>query len=365
MSSTNDASTHFSQTYKEARAKFLATVEACGLDPYSHVHPMLGRDGEVLAMDVVLDGPRDAKSLLMISSACHGVEGYCGSGVQIMLLRDAAFRQAAAKAQVAVLYIHALNPYGFSWWRRTTQENVDLNRNFHDFSGPLPRNAGYDELAGAIVPPTWPPSAEVNATVQRFVEKNGMPALQAAISGGQYDHPEGLFYGGRNPTWSHATLRHVLQEHGTRCERLGWIDLHTGLGPSGVGERIFACQDDAAALKRARAWWGDKITSLYDGSSSSAPLQGLMWSSIYDECPQAEYTGIALEYGTLPIMQMMDSLRADQWLENHPDAPAAQRKQIKQQTRDAFYTDTDAWKAQIVEQGLDAALGAVRGLGRT
>jgi hypothetical protein len=301
----------------------------------------------------------------MISSACHGVEGYCGSGVQIMLLRDAAFRQAAAKAQVAVLYIHALNPYGFSWWRRTTQENVDLNRNFHDFSGPLPRNAGYDELAGAIVPPTWPPSAEVNATVQRFVEKNGMPALQAAISGGQYDHPEGLFYGGRNPTWSHATLRHVLQEHGTRCERLGWIDLHTGLGPSGVGERIFACQDDAAALKRARAWWGDKITSLYDGSSSSAPLQGLMWSSIYDECPQAEYTGIALEYGTLPIMQMMDSLRADQWLENHPDAPAAQRKQIKQQTRDAFYTDTDAWKAQIVEQGLHAALGAVRGLGRT
>jgi hypothetical protein len=90
-----------------------------------------------------------------------------------------------------------------------------------------------------------------------------------------------------------------------------------------------------------------------------------MWSSIYDECPQAEYTGIALEYGTLPIMQMMDSLRADQWLENHPDAPAAQRKQIKQQTRDAFYTDTDAWKAQIVEQGLHAALGAVRGLGRT
>ncbi len=355
-------SQHFSQSYQEARAKFLAVADACGMDVQSHVHPMIGRDGETLAMDVVLDGARDARSLLIISSACHGVEGYCGSGVQTLLLRDAAFRQAAALAQVAVLYIHALNPYGFSWWRRTTQENVDLNRNFHDFSQPLPRNPGYDELAAALVPPTWPPSAEINAITQRFVQTRGMDALQAAISGGQYDHPEGVFYGGRNPTWSHTTLRHVLQDHATRCERLGWIDVHTGLGPSGVGERIFACADDAAALERARAWWGDKLTSIYDGSSTSAPLQGLMWMTAYQECAQAEYTGIALEYGTLPIMEMMNALRADQWAENHPEAPAAMLAQIKRQTRDAFYTDTDEWKSRVAEQALDAAFAAVRGL---
>jgi hypothetical protein len=366
----NAAMTHanvgqrFSQSYQEARTKFLAAADACGLDVQPHVHPMLGRDGETLAMDVVLDGPRDSKSLLIVSSACHGVEGYCGSGVQTMLLQDAAFRSAAARAHVAVLYIHALNPYGFSWWRRTTQENVDLNRNFHDFSQPLPANPGYDELAAALVPPSWPPSDEVDAIIQRFAATHGMAALQAAISGGQYDHPQGVFYGGRNPTWSHATLRHVLQDHATRCTRMGWIDLHTGLGPSGVGERIFACRDDAAALQRARAWWGSSVTSIYDGSSSSAPLQGLMWLTAYQECAQAEYTGMALEFGTLPIMQMMNALRADQWAENHPDAPAAQLAQIKRQTRDAFYPDTDEWKSRIAEQALDAAHGAVRGLAR-
>ena len=355
-------SAYFSQGYQEARAKFLAAAEACRLNVQSHVHPMLGRDGETLAMDVALDGPRDAKSLLIISSACHGVEGFCGSGVQTLLLNDAGFREAAAKARVAVLYIHALNPYGFSWWRRTTHENVDLNRNFHDFSQPLPRNPGYDELAAALVPAMWPPSAEVDAVTGQYLATHGAAALQAAISGGQYGHPEGVFYGGRNPTWSHTTLRHVLQDHATRCERLGWIDLHTGLGPSGVGERIFACKDDAAALQRARAWWGDKVTSIYDGSSSSAPLQGLMWLTAYQECAQAEYTGIALEYGTLPIMDMMNALRADQWAENHPDAPPEKLATIKRQTRDAFYTDTDVWKARIAEQAIDAALGAVRGL---
>jgi hypothetical protein len=357
-----DASRYFSQSYREARDKFLAAAEACDLDAHAHPHPMLGRDGEELAMDVVLDGARDAARLLIVSSACHGVEGYCGSGVQTMLLRDTSFRATAAEAGVAVLYIHALNPYGFSWSRRTTHENVDLNRNFHDFSKPLPRNPGYEELAAALVPSTWPPSDEANAIVQAYVDKHGPAALQEAISGGQYEYPEGIFYGGHNPTWSHVTLRHVLQDHATRCKHLGWIDLHTGLGPSGVGERIFACKDDAAALARARAWWGDKVTSIYDGSSTSAPLQGLMWMTAYEEAPQAEYTGIALEYGTLPIMDMMNALRADQWAENHPDAPAEVRERIKRQTRDAFYIDTDEWKAQIAEQGLDAALGGVRGL---
>ncbi|MDE2093068.1 MAG: M14 family metallopeptidase [Burkholderiales bacterium] len=358
----SDAARHFSQSYQEARAKFLAATDAAGLDAFAHPHPMLGRDGEVLAMDVVREGPANARALLIVSSGCHGVEGFCGSGVQTALLHDAAWHRAVAEAGVAVLYIHALNPYGFSWWRRTTHENVDLNRNFHDFSQPLPRNDAYDELAAAIVPASWPPPDEANAAMQRYAQQHGVAGLQAAVSRGQYNHPQGVFYGGRDPTWSHVTLRHVLQEHATRCARLGWIDLHTGLGPAGVGERIFACRDDAAALQRARAWWGDQVTSIYDGSSTSARLQGLMWLAADEECAQAEYTGIALEYGTLPIMAMLDALRADQWIENHPEAPDTLRAQIKRQTRDAFYIDTDDWKRQVIEQAFDAAHAAVRGL---
>jgi Protein of unknown function (DUF2817) len=36
--------------------------------------------------------------------------------------------------------------------------------------------------------------------------------------------------------------------------------------------------------------------------------------------------------------------------------------QIKRQMRDAFYVDTEAWKQQVIEQALDAAHSAVRGL---
>jgi hypothetical protein len=353
---------HFAQSYAEARGKFLAAAEAAGLEAESHPHPMLGRDGEGLAMDVVRDGPRDAATLLLLSSACHGVEGFCGSGVQVTLLRDAAWRQAAHDAGVAVLHVHGLNPYGFSWWRRTTHENVDLNRNFQDFSQPLPRNVLYDEIAHLLVPATWPPTAEVAAAVARYIAERGLKIWQTAVSGGQYHHPEGLFYGGHNPTWSQQTLRHVLRDHGRRCRRLGWIDFHTGLGPNGHGERIFACRDDAAALARARAWWGEGLTSLHDGSSSSAPLTGMMWLAAYEECPQTEYTGMALEYGTVPVTEVLDALRADQWLENHPETGADLRDAIKRQVRDAFYTDTPAWKQQVLTQGREAAQQALAGL---
>ena len=358
----------FSQSYAEARGKFIAAAEAAHLDVQTHRHPMLGRDGEPLAMDVVRDGPADAPAVLLISSACHGVEGFCGSGLQVTLLGDAALRQAAHAAGVALLYVHALNPYGFSWWRRTTHENVDLNRNFQDLHQPLPRNEAYDQIAHWLVPNDWPPTPSVQRSLADWIAEHGDKAFQAAVSSGQYEYPEGLFFGGHDPTWSQVTLRHVLQDHGQRCARLGWIDLHTGLGPSGVGERIFAGRDDPAAVARARAWWGgpdgSAITSIYDGSSTSARLTGLMWNAAYQECPQAEVTGIALEYGTLPFAQVLEALRADQWAENHPEAPPAQRDAIKRQIRDAFYTDTAAWKQQVLAQGVEAAHQGVAGLGQ-
>ena len=352
----------FSQSYAEARKKFLSAAATAGLSVQSHVHPLAGRDGEPLAMDVARAGPADATGLLVLSSACHGVEGYCGSGVQVSLLGDTDWRDRVAASGLAVLYIHALNPFGFSWWRRATHENVDLNRNFQDFGAPLPRNAAYDEIADLLIPQDWPASPTVQAATDRFIAERGLKAWQAAITGGQYHHPQGLFFGGQAPTWSNLTLRQVLQDHGQRCARLGWIDLHTGLGPSGHGERIFACRDDALALQRARAWWGPGVTSIYDGSSSSALLTGLMWMAAYQECPRAEYTGIAMEYGTQPPAEVMDALRGDQWLEVHAQEGAAQHQAIKQRMRDAFYTDTDAWKVAIVNQAREAALQALAGL---
>lgn len=356
----------FSATYAQARVRFLESAAAAGMAIESFVHPLVGRDGETLAMDVARDGPADARLLLVVSSACHGVEGFCGSGVQVHALRDADWREAAARAGVAVLYIHALNPHGFSFLRRVTQESVDLNRNFQDFAAPLPDNAAYAELHDLLLPARWPPEPEVQAAIDRYVQAHGMLRFQTAVTQGQHAFPQGLFYGGSAPTWSNFTLRQVLRRHARQARCIAWIDLHTGLGPTGHGERIFAARNDAATLQRARAWWDGNgstpVTSFYDGSSSSAPVRGMLFNVVYEECPQARYTGIAMEYGTLPLPEMILALRADHWLHLHPDAPAAQAEAIHRQMRDAFYVDTDAWKGQIISQARQAMFQAVTGL---
>jgi hypothetical protein len=360
----------FSSSYAKARSKFLDAAATRSLAIASFNHPLPGRDGEVLAMDVALDGPQDAQQMLIVSSACHGVEGYCGSGVQVFALYDDEWRAKARDAGVAVLYIHALNPHGFSHQRRVTHENVDLNRNFQDFSQNLPVNAPYAELHDLLLPAQWPPSADNLQRTAAFVTQHGLQALQNAVTRGQHSHADGLFYGGVAPTWSNTTLRAVLRQYASQCQKLAWIDLHTGLGPRGLGERIFACKDDTSAYARAQAWWGNAgnpsgetpVTSIYDGSSTSAFLTGLMWQSVYQECPQAEYTAIAMEYGTVPVNDVITALRADHWLHLHPEAPQAQRAQIKQQIMEAFYCDADDWKAQVVSQARQSMFQAVDGL---
>lgn len=356
----------FSPTYAQARIKFLGAARDAGLRVDSKLHPLKGREGEDLAMDVAMDGDDGAARLLILSSACHGVEGFCGSGVQLASLLDPVWRAHASGKGVAVLYVHALNPYGFSHLRRVTQENVDLNRNFHDFSKPLPVNEAYRQLHPLLLPQEWPPDDANNAAIAQYIARNGEAAFKAAVSGGQHEFPTGLFFGGTEPTWSNLTLRDLLRSYGRRAERIGWIDIHTGLGPSGVGERIYAGRDDPATIARARSWWAGNgatpITSIYDGSSTSAFLTGMMWSAIHDECPQAEYTGMALEYGTLPSAQVIGALRGDHWLHLHPDAPAALAARIKQQVKDAFFTDTDEWKAQVLRQAREALYQAVDGL---
>ncbi|MBF5002790.1 M14 family metallopeptidase [Diaphorobacter caeni] len=359
----------FADRYALARARFIAGVASAGLSLKQYPHPLKGREGEELSVDVALDGDMDAKRLLIVSSGCHGVEGLCGSGVQVFALHDDEWREKARARGIAVLYVHALNPHGFSFLRRVTHENVDLNRNFIDFSQPLPANPAYDELHPILLPAQWPPALQNEMALGKLVSERGEAALQAIISRGQYQRPDGLFYGGREPTWSHLTLRSILRSYGGSASRIAWLDLHTGLGPFGFCERIYSGRNEAADMQRAIDWWSGggatPVTVAGDGDSASAALTGQMHGAIHEECPQAEFTGLTLEFGTIPAVQVLQALRADQWLHLHADdadVDAGLAQQIHAQMRAAFFDESDGWKGQVISQARQAMFQAVDGL---
>jgi hypothetical protein len=230
----------FSATYAEARAKFLAAAAAAGAEQKSYPHPLTGPEGGELALDLAWFGPREASRVLLLSSATHGIEGFCGSGCQVGLLGIGL--QDGLPPDTALLYVHAHNPHGFAHQRRVTEENVDLNRNFADFSQPLPQNPGYDEIHAWLVPADWdgPARAAADAAITGYIEERGMFAFQAAVSGGQYGHADGLFFGGHEKTWSRRTIETLAGEWLGDCKHLAVIDFHTGLGPRGHGELIWS-----------------------------------------------------------------------------------------------------------------------------
>jgi hypothetical protein len=263
-----------------------------------------------------------------------------------------------------MLLVHAVNPWGFSHLRRTNEDNIDLNRNCVDFTQARPTNTGYHELDALLMPAAWPPTAENEQAIAAYVQKHGQPAFQRAVSAGQYDVADGLFYGGAGPAWSQRTMRAILGRHGMGKKAIGWIDIHTGLGPWGHGEKIFAGRPVAADLARARAWWGIDVFAPFEPGSVSADVTGPVVGLAHDVCPAAAITGMGLEFGTLPFAQVTQALRADQWLHRNPEAPAEQRAAIKRGLRDAFYGDTDGWKGMVTGQTRVCVLQAITGLGQ-
>jgi hypothetical protein len=349
----------FPSSYAQARERFVAAARARGARLEAFDNPAgPGLDGEPLATDVATLGPDDAREVLLITSGTHGVEGYCGSGVQHALLREGPELDDALAAGARVVLVHAINPHGFSWRRRVTEDNVDLNRNVRAFPVPDGPDPDYDEIHDLLLPASWPPDDANRAAIGAFVARRGLAHFQYATSKGQSSRPEGLFFCGRAPTWSRRTLEAVLRARVRGAGRLHWIDVHTGLGPAGHGEMIYAGLDVAADVARTRACWGPGVTSIFDGSSTSAKIAGMVGGAVYAECPGTALAAIALEYGTVPFDGITDALRLDHWVAARAPHDEGLCREARERMLGAFFVDTDDWKAAILRQGRDAVAKA-------
>lgn len=345
------------QDYTEARGRFLDAARAAGARLEQHDHPLTGPQGEALATDVAVVGNPDAPTRLLIISGTHGVEGFAGSLCQTAWLSEG----AVVPDDLAVVLIHAINPYGFAWIRRVNEDNVDLNRNCIDFAAP-PDNPGYDTLADALVPPRWDDATqqETAGALLEFAAEHGFDGLQAAVSMGQYRHPTGIFYGGARPVWSQQTLETIARARLTGAARTGILDLHTGLGPFGVGELI-ASHPDGAGRARLDDWYGD-YTLPSEGTSVSADVSGDVLDALDDWLDTPEITSVAIEWGTVDIVEVSNALRGDAWLHAHADPRGTEAGPIKAALRAAFAPDDPQWATQVWERFTEVATEATEGL---
>jgi predicted deacylase len=338
--------------YFESRARFRSMVaSARGLLSTFPV-PSLSDGCASLSVDTAFLGDDSAGRIVVLMSGVHGVEGYAGSACIADFL--ARYPNRYKQPGLAFLLVHALNPWGFANDCRVTEENVDLNRNFVDFSGMLPSSSQYARFH-PILCERYTPGVRGMANELRLVfsvlGRRRRRVFQQAITAGQYAFSDGLFFGGNAPTANRDIWSRIMQTYLRSDQHVRFLDIHTGLGARGQGALITHLPESSPKFKAANDWLEDQLTSTADGSTVSAALNGMLPAYVEQQLGE-QCIAITLEFGVTAALPTLNAMRTDNWLRAPSNKAASMQRhaQTKQKVRNAFLVREQVWEYAILER---------------
>lgn len=354
---------YFSETYKDARDKLHHATEVYpGKILYTSLPiEATGFNEEVLSVDIVWIGPREAKDILIHISGTHGVEGFAGSAIQTSLVAD----PIELPENTSLIIIHGLNPYGMAHFRRVSENNIDLNRNFSKDRTTPPTYAKIDALMN-------PREYELLDffTLRLGWEMafgEGWDQIVNVVANGQYDFPEGLFYGGREIEeaprlvfeWFEKTLVLPPSEH-----RFTIIDVHTGLGSKGKDTLL----PIGVTTQEMIDLFGSRILPKKQKKTVEYAPTGMFIEALSDviskitPCALENIIAIGQEFGTVSNMDVLNALRDENTV--HHEAKRAGRvcdpnHPKKQELLRAFYPIEPKWRNSVLTRGRELVAQAL------
>lgn len=341
----------FSDSYAIARNRFRGIALNLGARLASFPIDRKDDNDEALIIDFALIGAKAPKWLVIISSGLHGVEGFFGSAVQFAFLQKALNNgNFHLDSGGGVLLIHAINPYGFAMLRRANEDNIDLNRNFlqqnEEYRGSPLRYSLINDFLNPKSPSQLLDLFLLKALWKVF--RYGFPALRQAIAEGQYELPEGLFFGGGSPAKSTQIIQSNLPQWADSASQIIHLDFHTGLGKWAT-YKLFPL---VLADPERYAWVFKQLGS--DSVVNGAPYQsqGLMGKWLARKFVQKNYIYLNAEFGTYPQLKMLASLRAENRAHFYGNSDSRVYKKTKVQLLEAFCPKACGWRQSVLIDGL-------------
>ena len=199
-------------------------------------HPIDESDG--LYIDSFYLPSRSAQTnLVVLTTGVHGIEGYIGAAMLDVFFGE--IYPTLDYSDTGVLVVANVNPYGMKHLRRYNENNVDLNRNFILDWDSFDRasNQEYPKVdtflgpTGKIGNALWH-EAGFYLSLAKTAITEGADTISDALLTGQYEYPQGVYYGGDGDESSTVYLKDVF----ARCldsayENIVHIDIHSGYGP--------------------------------------------------------------------------------------------------------------------------------------
>jgi len=360
--SGNSECVAFSPTYDVARQRFLEAARDVHAQTASYPIDQVGPSGESLSIDIAWVGAREPNQAVVVTSGLHGVEGFLGSAVQLAWLVRLASGEVELPPRTTVVLVHAVNPFGFAWQRRTDSRNVDLNRNFVDrrvgekyFGTP----DGYGYAQKILTPssvPSWMSYPTFLFGAAWLVARHGAPMLRTAVASGQYEDQDGLFFGGYVPSESTALMQSQFWSWTRGADAVVHLDLHTGLG-SFADYQLFVEQPHARHLQ----WYWthfdyERVVSVAERGQYYA--QGVMgaWLARHSS---VDYRFACLEFGTHPMIRVLAALREENRVHHYASRGTPVYSRAKKELLECFCPRSQLWRRKATRCALDVIRQAV------
>ena len=364
----------FLTTYEEIRTHLhqrVADMQADGITAELYSHAI--DEADDLYIDTVyLPSLSEQTNLIVLTTGVHGMEGYIGS---VML--DVFFEEIYPGLNIentGILVVANVNPYGMKYLRRYNENNVDLNRNFIlDWdSFDLASNKEYPKVESFLGPTGKIGNAlwhEVGfyASLAKEALTTGADTVSDALLTGQYEYPQGVYYGGNGDEASTAYLKEVFRSclDGT-YENIIHIDIHSGYGPR-YNMVIFNSVYETMNEAETKAAFGYDYVLSYDSDgfyATTGDTTDFFYRLAEHMGSEAALFSTCFEFGTigdaffdtiLSLKYTVDENR-QHW---YPTDNATSAEIVHQNYMELYYPTETAWREKTVQDFIVATNGVL------
>ena len=322
--------------------------------------------------NIYLPSSAEKTNLIVLTTGVHGMEGYIGSVMLDVFFEDV--YPTINTENTGILIVANVNPYGMKYMRRYNENNVDLNRNFienwEDFD--LSSNKEYPKVDTFLQPEGKMGNAfwhEVNFYLSLAKEAifTGADTISDALLTGQYEYPEGVYYGGNGDEISTTYLKSVFADCiDGEYENIVHIDIHSGYGPR-YNMVIFNSVQDPTTEAEAKEMFGYEYiiaTDSEDFYATFGDTTDYFYRLAKSKNSDKELYSTCFEFGTIGD-GFLDSILSLKYTvdenRNHwyPTDNAITEEMVRENYYELFYPTETEWRQKTIVDFKDAIFGVL------
>ncbi|MFC3041170.1 M14 family metallopeptidase [Virgibacillus xinjiangensis] len=362
---------YFSDSYEESRAvfrDFLDNVRAKW--PQARLtSKMIGEENDNTIDMISAEALEENEKVIFLSCGEHGIEGYAGAASIQLFVEE--FMDKIDPSDTGICLIHAINPWGMRHFRRVTENNIDLNRNYIYNRSSLPKdiNKHYEKAEELFNPAGRIKDLNLEKTelyrqLTKGIFKEGYGGLQEAKKMGQYEFKKGVYYGGDAAEENTLFMKQIQQDMLDKYQRVVHMDWHTALGPAKEMTMVLPEKDERDT---------NQVKEQYDMKhvvrSSGEDIKGdshHYFYQIQEDFPDTYLFSALFEFGTFgegkkaELRELMTIVFENQ-LYWEGAVKEEDRRYILDEMIAMFYPQEQDWKDSVIKEarhGLQSILNA-------